>query len=154
MRVFFLNGPNLNLLGAREPEIYGSATLEDIRTDLENFAATRGCIVEFRQSNHEGVLVDWIQEADRSAEGLVLNPAAYTHTSIAIRDALKAARLAKVELHLSNVHAREAFRRRSHVSPVVDGVICGFGAAGYTLALDAVIGLIDKKRPDLRGGAT
>ncbi len=153
MRVFFLNGPNLNLLGGREPDVYGRATLDDIRTSLEKLAATKGCTIEFRQSNHEGALVDWIQEADRTAAGLVINPAAYTHTSIAIRDALKAAALPKVELHLSNVHAREAFRRRSHVSPVVDGVICGFGAAGYGLALDAVIGLIDKKRPESRGGA-
>jgi 3-dehydroquinate dehydratase-2 len=144
MAIFIINGPNLNLLGAREPEIYGSATLADIERDARAWGAEKSRAIEFRQSNHEGVLIDWVQEAARSADGLIINPGAYTHTSVALGDALKAARLPKIELHLSNVHARESFRRLSYVSPAVDGVICGFGAAGYRLALDALAALADK----------
>lgn len=145
MTVYVLNGPNLNLLGAREPEIYGRATLEDIKNALEAHAARAGAVIEFRQSNHEGVLVDWVQEAGAKAKGLIINPGAYTHTSIALHDALKAVSTPKIELHLSNVHAREAFRRSSMVSPAVTAVICGLGAAGYLTALDALLRLIDKK---------
>lgn len=145
MTIFVLNGPNLNLLGSREPEIYGRATLEDIRKAIEAGAAKAGQPLEFRQSNHEGVLVDWVQEAGSKAKGLILNPGAYTHTSIALHDALKTLSIPKIELHLSNIHAREAFRRHSYVSPAVDAVICGLGAAGYLTALDALIRLIDKK---------
>lgn len=145
MTAFVLNGPNLNLLGSREPEIYGRATLEDIRRAVEAAAAKAGRGVEFRQSNHEGQLVDWVQEAGSKGKGLILNPGAYTHTSIALHDALKALSIPKIELHLSNIHAREAFRRHSYVSPAVDAVICGLGAAGYLTALDALIRLIDKK---------
>ncbi len=145
MTVYVLNGPNLNLLGAREPEIYGRATLEDIKNALEAHAARAGTVIEFRQSNHEGVLVDWVQEAGAKAKGLIINPGAYTHTSIALHDALKAVSTPKIELHLSNVHAREAFRRSSMVSPAVTAVICGLGAAGYLTALDALLRLIDKK---------
>lgn len=145
MTVYVLNGPNLNLLGAREPEIYGRATLEDIKNALEAHAARAGAVIEFRQSNHEGVLVDWVQEAGARAKGLIINPGAYTHTSIALHDALKAVSTPKIELHLSNVHAREAFRRSSMVSPAVTAVICGLGAAGYLTALDALLRLIDKK---------
>lgn len=145
MTIFFLNGPNLNLLGVREPEIYGRASLDDIRKAVEARAKPLGRTVDFRQTNHEGVLVDWVQEAGARAAGLIINPGAYTHTSIALHDALKAVAIPKIELHLSNVHAREAFRRHSYVSPAVDAVICGLGAAGYATALDALTRLIDKK---------
>lgn len=145
MTIFFLNGPNLNLLGVREPEIYGRASLDDIRKAVEARAKPLGHTVDFRQTNHEGVLVDWVQEAGARAAGLIINPGAYTHTSIALHDALKAVAIPKIELHLSNVHAREAFRRHSYVSPAVDAVICGLGAAGYATALDALTRLIDKK---------
>lgn len=145
MTIFILNGPNLNLLGSREPEIYGRATLDDIRQALEAQARKAGRTIDFRQSNHEGVLVDWIQEARVKGKGLIINPGAYTHTSVAIHDALKTLEAPKIELHLSNVHAREAFRRNSYISPAVDAVICGLGAAGYLTALDALIRLIDKK---------
>lgn len=143
--VYILNGPNLNLLGTREPEIYGRTTLADIEAAAKAQGAKLGLAVDFRQSNHEGVLVDWVQEAGRKASGLVINPGAYTHTSIALHDALKAVSAPKIELHLSNVHAREPFRRTSYVSPAVNGVICGFGAAGYALALDAMRRLIDNQ---------
>ena len=143
--VYILNGPNLNLLGGREPEIYGRASLTDIEKAVRLKAETLGLKVEFPQSNHEGVLVDWIQEAGDKAHGLILNPAAYSHTSIAIHDALKAVAAPKIELHLSNIHAREAFRRTSFASPAVDAVICGLGPDGYVLALDAMRRLIDKR---------
>lgn len=131
------------MLGEREPAIYGSDTLADIEKACRDKAAKLGLDVEFRQSNHEGVLIDWVQEAGKKAAGLIINPAAYTHTSIALADALSAIDLPKIELHISNVHAREDFRRHSYVSPAVNAVMCGFGAAGYALALDAVRRLID-----------
>lgn len=143
--VYILNGPNLNLLGTREPEVYGRTTLAEIETAAKSHAGKLGLSVDFRQSNHEGALVDWIQEAGQKAAGLIINPAAYTHTSIALHDALKAVSAPKIELHLSNVHAREPFRRTSFASPAVNGIICGFGAAGYALALDAIRRLIDNK---------
>lgn len=145
MTLYMLNGPNLNLLGTREPEIYGRASLDDIRRAVEAHAGKIGAAVDFRQTNHEGVLIDWVQEAGAKGKGLILNPGAYTHTSIALHDALKAVSTPKIELHLSNIHAREAFRRHSYVSPAVDAVICGLGAAGYVAALDALLRLIDKK---------
>lgn len=145
MTIYILNGPNLNLLGVREPEIYGKASLGDIRKAVEAHAQQSGSKTDFRQSNHEGDLVDWVQEAAAAGTGLIINPGAYTHTSLALHDALKAAKVPKIELHLSNIHAREAFRRHSYVSPAVDAVICGLGAAGYLTALDALIRLIDKK---------
>lgn len=146
MTIYILNGPNLNLLGAREPEIYGRATLADIGRAVDAHAAKAGlAAIDFRQSNHEGVLVDWVQEAGAKGAGLIINPGAYTHTSIALHDALKAVRVPRIELHLSNVHAREAFRRHSYISPAVDAVICGLGAAGYLTALDALSRLIDKR---------
>ncbi len=144
MLIYVLNGPNLNLLGKREPHIYGTATLGDLQRALEEKALALGLRLDFRQTNHEGVLVDWIQEAREKANGLILNPGAYSHTSIAIHDALKALTLPTIEVHLSNIHAREAFRRHSYVSPAVTGVICGLGSAGYLAALDALKGLIDK----------
>lgn len=143
--VYILNGPNLNLLGAREPEIYGYASLSDIEKAVRMRADLLDLKIEFRQSNHEGVLIDWVQEAAKKAGGLILNPAAYTHTSIALHDALKAMPAPKIELHLSNVHAREPFRRTSFISPAVDAVICGLGADGYVLALDAMQRLIDNR---------
>jgi 3-dehydroquinate dehydratase-2 len=145
MTIYVLNGPNLNLLGSREPEIYGRATLAEIGKAVEAQAAKSGAKIDFRQSNHEGVLVDWTQEAGAKSAGLIINPGAYTHTSIALHDALKAVRVPKIELHLSNIHAREAFRRHSYASPAVDAVICGLGPAGYLAALDALLRLIDKK---------
>ncbi|MEM7506061.1 MAG: type II 3-dehydroquinate dehydratase [Pseudomonadota bacterium] len=136
--IHFLNGPNLNLLGQREPEIYGADTLADIEARCAVRAADLGQKVTFRQSNHEGELVTWIQQARGAAEALVLNAGAYTHTSVAILDALKMYEGLKIELHLSNPHRREAFRHLSYVSMAADGVIAGFGAAGYVLALEAV----------------
>ena len=137
-RVLVLNGPNLNMLGTREPGIYGAATLADIEALCHDAANTLGLSVDFRQSNHEGELVTWIQQAQGSFEAILINPAAYSHTSVAIPDALKAVGLPVAEVHLSNIHQREAFRHHSYVSAVALGVICGFGPAGYTLALQAL----------------
>jgi 3-dehydroquinate dehydratase-2 len=136
--IYVLNGPNLNLLGVREPEIYGSDTLDDIAGALEDRAKELGVTVDIRQSNHEGHLVDWLQEANaKGAKAVILNAAAFTHTSVAVHDAVKGISLPVIEVHLSNPHAREGFRHKSYVSPVARGVIAGFGAAGYLLALDA-----------------
>ncbi|MBB5519613.1 type II 3-dehydroquinate dehydratase [Amphiplicatus metriothermophilus] len=143
--VYILNGPNLNLLGTREPEIYGATTLAEIEAAAKDRAEKLNLAIEFRQTNHEGVLIDWTQESGAKAAGLILNPGAYTHTSIALHDALKALAIPKIELHLSNIHAREPFRRTSFASPAVDGILCGFGAMGYVLALDAMRRLIDKR---------
>ena len=140
--VYILNGPNLNLLGQREPEIYGNETLADIEAACRARAETLGLTVEFRQTNSEGTLVDWVQEARQAASAVIINAAAYTHTSVALRDALKTCQAPVIELHLSNVFAREGFRHNSHVAPVATGVIAGFGARGYTLALDAARDLI------------
>ncbi len=139
--IYVLSGPNLNLLGTREPEIYGHQTLDDVRSLCEARATSLGFEVVFRQSNHEGELVDWIQEARNDACALVLNPAAYGHTSIAILDALKMLSIPVVECHLSNPAAREAFRRKTYVSLVATGVVSGFGAASYELAVEAAAGL-------------
>jgi 3-dehydroquinate dehydratase II len=137
--VFILNGPNLNSLGKREPGIYGGKSLADIEADCKKAGAGLGLAIDFRQSNHEGVLVDWIQEAGEKAVGIVINPGAYGHTSIAIHDAVRSvAPLPVVEVHLSNIHAREAFRHHSMISSVAAGVILGFGPIGYTLALQAI----------------
>lgn len=139
--IYVLSGPNLNLLGVREPEIYGKATLEDVRRLCEARAKSLGRSIVFRQSNHEGELIDWIQEAREKASALVINPAGYGHTSVAILDALKAADVPIVECHLSNPAARESFRRRTYVSLAAAGVVSGFGAASYELAVEAAAGL-------------
>ena len=139
--IYVLSGPNLNLLGVREPEIYGHQTLEDVRRLCEARAKSLGREVVFRQSNHEGELVDWIQEAREKACALVINPAAYGHTSVALLDALKAVGLPVVECHLSNPAARETFRHHSYVSLAATGLVSGFGAASYELAVEAAAGL-------------
>ncbi|MEM6439842.1 MAG: type II 3-dehydroquinate dehydratase [Pseudomonadota bacterium] len=136
-RIYMLNGPNLNLLGLREPEIYGADTLADIEARCRDAAERAGVEIDFRQSNHEGALVDWIHEARGRAEAIVINAGAYTHTSVALLDALRAFDGFVVELHLSNVHKREDFRRRSYLILRADGVIAGFGARGYLMALEA-----------------
>lgn len=137
-KVLVLNGPNLNMLGVREPEIYGRATLADIESGCQKHAEALGLGVEFRQSNSEGELVTWVQEARGSADAIVINAGAFTHTSVALLDALSMFGKPIIELHLSNIYAREEFRHRSYVSPAASGIICGFGASGYELALDAV----------------
>lgn len=140
MRILVLHGPNLNLLGTREPEVYGRATLADIDRDLSALAAELGVAIEAFQSNHEGALIDRIHAAAREGvAGILINPGAYTHTSIALRDALSAVALPAVEVHLSNIHARETFRRRSHIAPVVVAQVAGFGAASYGLALRGLV---------------
>ena len=141
--VFILNGPNLNLLGVRDPSIYGHDTLGDIEERCTARAASLGLEIDFRQTNHEGQIVDWIQEARESADGIILNAGALTHTSVAVLDALAAAELPVVEVHLSNIFRRDRFRRHSYVSLAANGVICGLGAQGYELALDAMARLIE-----------
>jgi 3-dehydroquinate dehydratase-2 len=139
--IYVLSGPNLNLLGTREPEIYGHQTLEDVRRLWEARASALGREVVFRQSNHEGELIDWIQEAREQAAAVVINPAGYGHTSIAILDALKAVGIPVIECHLSNPASREAFRHQTYVSLAATGVVSGFGAASYELAVEAAAGL-------------
>jgi len=140
--IYVLNGPNLNLLGLREPEIYGTDTLDDIAGRIEDRANSLGVTLEIRQSNHEGHLIDWLQEARlRNAKAVILNAGGFTHTSVALRDAVKAIGIPVIEVHLSNPQARESFRHRSHIAAVARGTISGFGAMGYELALDAAAGL-------------
>jgi 3-dehydroquinate dehydratase-2 len=141
--VYVLNGPNLNLLGLREPDIYGHSTLADVEKLCRAAADKHGLDVEFRQSNHEGALIDWIQQARaEKAVGLVINPAGYGHTSVAILDALATLQAPIIEVHISNIHVRESFRRRTYVSQVARGVLCGFGINGYALAIDGLAALI------------
>jgi 3-dehydroquinate dehydratase-2 len=139
--IYVLNGPNLNLLGIREPEIYGKATLDDVRQLCERRASSLGRTVVFRQSNHEGQLIDWVQEARTEASALVINPAGYGHTSVALLDALKAVDIPVVECHLSNPAAREAFRHHTYVSLAAAGLVSGFGAKSYELAVEAAANL-------------
>lgn len=144
--IYVLNGPNLNLLGAREPAVYGHETLADVRRRCEARARALGLSIDFRQSNHEGELVAWIQEAREKAAGVVLNAGAFTHTSIAILDALQAAELPVLEVHLSNIFRREPYRQHSYVSLAAKGVICGLGAKGYELALEAMADILGVER--------
>ncbi|VAW15173.1 3-dehydroquinate dehydratase II [hydrothermal vent metagenome] len=159
-KILILNGPNLNLLGTREPGIYGVATLGDIEASCRKQGAGMDMQIDFRQSNHEGELVDWIQQAGQKRQGqqgaqstqgaydaIVINPAAYSHTSIAIRDALGAVDLPLIEVHISNIFQRESFRHHSHISAIASGVICGLGAFGYNLALDALNDILSPKKP-------
>jgi 3-dehydroquinate dehydratase II len=140
--ILILNGPNLNLLGTRQPEVYGPTTLQDIEAICAAKAVSLGVTVEFVQSNHEGVLIDRMHAARGVFDGIILNAGAYTHTSIALMDAVSSIMLPVVELHLSNIHAREAFRHQSYIAPVAIGQICGFGAAGYPLAMEALTGYL------------
>jgi 3-dehydroquinate dehydratase-2 len=148
--VLVLNGPNLNLLGKREPGVYGGQTLSDVEALCRDACARHGYELDFRQSNHEGVLIDWIHQAGEDQAGgklagVVFNAGAYTHTSVALHDAIKGANVRVIELHISNVHAREAFRHTSWLSPVAAGVMFGFGVAGYALAIDGIAALEQKK---------
>ena len=136
--IFVLNGPNLNLLGQREPGIYGDMSLAAIENECRKLGEELGFSIDFRQSNHEGMLVDWLHEANEKAAGVAINPGAYGHTSIALHDAIRAIAVPVVELHISNIHAREAFRHKSMISPAVKGVICGFGQDSYLLAIRAL----------------
>jgi 3-dehydroquinate dehydratase II len=145
--IYVLNGPNLNLLGTREPQTYGRATLQDVERLCRESAKRHAFAVEFRQSNHEGELIDWIQEAGaKKAAGILLNPGGYTHTSVAIRDAIAAVAVPLVEVHISNVFARESFRHVSHIAPIAKASLCGFGAQGYALAIDGLAALIGAPR--------
>jgi len=136
--IYILNGPNLNLLGQREPHIYGSDTLSDLQDRARQCAAGLGLAIEFRQSNHEGVLIEWVQEARERASGLIINAAALTHTSVALLDALLSLKIPVIEVHLSNIYRREPFRHHSYISQAATGVICGLGPKGYELALEAL----------------
>lgn len=141
--ILVLNGPNLNLLGKREPGVYGAATLADVERQCARACAAVGIALDFRQTNHEGVLVDWLHAAGEALArgellGVVLNAGAYTHTSVALADAIKGASVRVIELHITNVHARESFRHHSYLSPVAQGVIAGFGVQGYIMAIDAL----------------
>jgi 3-dehydroquinate dehydratase II len=145
--VYVLNGPNLNLLGTREPEKYGRATLAEVEKLCRDTAERRGLLIEFRQSNHEGAIVDWIQEASaKKAVGILINPAGYTTTSVAILDAILAAQLPVIEVHITNIHARESFRHHSYISKVAKAVICGFGIEGYALAITGLAAIVGAKK--------
>jgi len=144
MKILVLHGPNLNLLGSREPGIYGTLTLDRINADLAELAIELGCELSIIQSNAEGAIVDAIQDSPGRFDGILINPAAYTHTSVAIRDALSSVALPAVEVHLSNIHAREEFRRHSYIAPVAKGQISGFGADSYLLGLRALVGYLRK----------
>lgn len=146
VRILILNGPNLNMLGVREPDIYGHDTLDDIQASCDAHAEIVGATVDFRQSNSEADLIDWIQQARGTADGIIINPAAFTHTSVAILDALVLTELPVVEIHISNIFRRESFRQHSYVSAGATGIISGFGARGYLLAIDALAGLTEAKK--------
>lgn len=146
MKILFLNGPNLNLLGQREPQHYGTSTLRDIEASVRQRAQQTGTEIEFRQTNHEGELVTWVQEARGRFDAIVLNAGAYTHTSVALRDAIAGSGVPTIEIHLSNLHAREEFRQRSLIAPVCAGQISGFGPASYLLGLEAAVGIAQGRR--------
>jgi 3-dehydroquinate dehydratase II len=143
--IYVLNGPNLNMLGLREPEIYGRDTLDDIRVRCEAAAKPLGLAIDFRQSNIEGELVNWVQDARSKAQGIILNAGGYTHTSVALLDALQAAEKPVIEVHLSNIFRRDQFRQHSYVSLAATGVICGLGAKGYELALEAIADVLARR---------
>lgn len=140
--VYVLNGPNLNMLGVREPAIYGSETLADLRSRAEKAAASNGLKIDFRQSNVEGEIVNWIQEAREKAKGIIINAGGYTHTSVAILDALQASELPVIEVHLSNIFRRDQFRQHSYISLAATGIICGLGGKGYELAVEAMANIL------------
>ena len=144
-KILVLNGPNLNLLGSREPDVYGNETLADIEAKSVDCGKNVGLAVEFRQSNTEGELVDWVQQAQGNVDLLIINAGAYTHTSVALLDALKACDIPVIEVHLSNIHQREEFRQHSYVSKVAVGMICGFGGYGYEMALEAAARILNKQ---------
>lgn len=144
-KILVIHGPNLNLLGKREPNIYGNTTLAQINQSLNKLAKTKKTALTIKQSNHEGEIVDWIGKSKKSYDGLLINPAAYTHTSVAIRDAILAAGILTVEVHLSNIYTREEFRHKSLISPVAKGSVLGFGPNSYLLGLKALIDLFDSK---------
>jgi 3-dehydroquinate dehydratase-2 len=148
MRILFLNGPNLNLLGQREPSVYGKFSLKEIEAQVRKAAKQRGADIDFRQSNNEGELVTWIQQSKAEFDAIVLNAAAYTHTSVALRDAISAVAIPTIEIHLSNIHSREKFRHKSLIAAVCVGQIAGFGAYSYVLGLEGAVNVIDaRKRP-------
>lgn len=144
--ILVLNGPNLNLLGTRQPEVYGSTTLADVERDCKAKGQSLGVEIECRQSNHEGTLVDWIHEAKGKFDGIVINAGAYTHTSVAIMDAIASVELPVIEIHISNIHKREAFRHLSYISKVSVGMICGLGPIGYLLAIEGLLDHLDGKK--------
>jgi 3-dehydroquinate dehydratase-2 len=144
--IYVLNGPNLNLLGSREPQIYGRSTLQDIATLCRKTGSGHRFAIEFRQSNHEGDILDWLHEAGaKGAAGVVLNPGGLTHTSVSLHDAIKSIEPPVIEIHISNIHAREPWRSRSYVSPAAKAVVCGFGIAGYALAIDGIAAMAEQK---------
>lgn len=143
--VIILNGPNLNMLGTREPEIYGKETLKDVEALCKEKGKALNLNIDFRQSNDEGQLIDWVQKAGMEADGIIINPGAYGHTSIALMDAVLGIKIPSIEVHLSNIHKREEFRHHTYLSHAVQGVICGFKSHGYVLALEALAGIISNK---------
>ena len=145
-KVFVINGPNLNLLGTREPDVYGHTTLADIEEVTVRAGKSLDIDIEFRQSNEEGVLVNWVHEAKSDGHGVIINAAGYTHTSVAIMDALLAAQIPVIEVHLSNIYKREEFRHHSYISKAASGVICGFGSQGYVLAVNAMAKLLKSEQ--------
>ena len=147
MKILVIHGPNLQLLDTRQPDVYGTADLAEINRDLKTIATKRGATIKSVQSNHEGEIAEWIGKAKDDYDALVINPAAYTHTSVAIRDAIEAAGIPTVEVHLSNIYAREAFRQHSLIAPVCKGQVCGFGAISYRLGLEAALSLAQSVKP-------
>jgi len=145
-KILILNGPNLNLLGKREESIYGKTTFEELKRNCDNYAKNKGILLTFKQSNLEGEIVSEIQKSDENFDGIIINAAGYTHTSVSILDALKIIKIPSIELHISNIHSREKFRQNSLLSKAVTGIICGFGTKGYLMSIDGMLNLINKKK--------